>query len=164
MVFRYAWIWLLVMCVTGVAGLILGVTLDLRWLSCGLMVVAIVMPVMLAFLYYYFGLRREAYVNTLPHTLSVGEAGLTLTLRLNRDEDEEEAVRDEFFAYADMRPMQFGAKSAIIPFKSPAKGFIWIPADAYVNPDTLVDVLKLIDTRIHDANGIPMPTLNPNVK
>lgn len=151
MIFRYAWVWLLTVCAAALAGLIVGIIVDIRWLVVALMVVTIIMPMLLVFQYYYFGLRREAYVNTLPHTIIAGNDGLTLRLHLDPD------VRDEFFPYAEMLPMRFGAKSAYIPLKAPAKGFIWIPADAYEDPDKMTCFLKSVDSNIHAALGITSP-------
>lgn len=54
MLFRYAGIWMLLLSATALTGIILGITIDLRWFVIGLMVVFVVIPMVLAFLYYYF--------------------------------------------------------------------------------------------------------------
>ena len=144
MIFRYAWIWMLSLSLLAVAGLVLGIVVDLRWLVGSLMLVCIVLPSLLLFLYYYFGLRREAFVNTVPHTLTPTEQGLQVTLKLDP-----ETERQEFFHYSDMRPMQIGPNSVTIPLKAPAKGFIWIPANAFENPQDLEITINYIDQKIN---------------
>lgn len=59
---------------------VLAFTADIRWVAVALMLVAIVAPMMLALLYFNYGLRRETVVNILPHrvTISAGEAVVTL--------------------------------------------------------------------------------------
>lgn len=147
--FRFVWIWILGLSVAGVAGLVLGITVDIRWLIVGLGVALIVCPMVFAFLYYYYGLRRECFVNTFTHRLLIGEDGITARLILKAaDESEtEEEIRDEFFPYSSMTRFRIGSKSAIIPFRKPAKGFIWIPADAFVDEEELAAALKYIDIR-----------------
>lgn len=161
MIFRFAWIWLLIFSIAGVAGLLFGIAVDIRWLVCALMLICIVIPLVLVFFYYYYGLRREAYVNTLPHTVEATDNGLLLTLRLTdisavendtADGDNDAVTRDEFFAYADMKPLQIGLKSACVPLKAPAKGFIWIPASAFNDESELALFLETLDRNIRNCN------------
>lgn len=143
MIFRYAWMWMLGLSLAAVAGLVLGITVDLRWLVCALMVICLIIPSFLLVMYYYFGLRREAFANTVRHTLTPTDTGLIVTLKLD-----EETEREEFFEYTDMLPMQIGPNSVTIPLKSPAKGFIWIPAHAFENTSDLESTLQEIDKKI----------------
>jgi hypothetical protein len=165
MLFRYAGIWMLLLSVTALTGIILGITIDLRWFVIGLMVVFVVIPMVLAFLYYYFGLRRECFINTIPHTVVVNNAGVTVRMHLpdngsdepgaegsSAESDKEPRIREEFFPYVQMQPYRIGSKSVIIPLRTPAKGFIWIPADAFEEQEELAEALQLIDTRIAELH------------
>lgn len=162
LLFRYGGWWLLLLSMTAVAGIVLGICLDLRWMVVGLMTVFVVIPMVLAFLYYYYGLRRECFVNTIPHKIDVSEDGITVLLRisasvqsessdtdsLQENNDAELEYRREFFPFSAMSPYRIGNNSVIIPFRSPAKGFLWIPADAYDDEEILADTLRFIDSRI----------------
>lgn len=168
LLFRYAGIWILLLSCTAVAGLALGVAVDLRWFVAGLMVVFLVIPMVMAFLYYYYGLRKECFINAVPHMIAVDEEGMTVTILSPVPEGSEEAVnpsespaapcesapapyavaRKEIFPFSSMRPVRIGHDCAIIPFAPPAKGFVWIPSDAFESPETLADILEFIDTRI----------------
>ena len=87
----------------------------LRWLLwlppvvVALMLVFVVIPMVLAVCYYYFGFRRECYVNAFPHTLEITPEGITATMHFKSrrpagenpaDETEtepEEKIVTEFF-------------------------------------------------------------------
>lgn len=150
LIFRYSWVWLLSCSLLAVGGIALGIVIDLRWLVVALMIIFIVIPFVLAFLYYYYGLRRECYVNTIPHRFIINGEGLTCRLYipdLNSEKERTYRTRDEFFPYTSMKRFVIGSNSAVIPLRSPAKGFLWIPADSFNNTDHLSALLKLLDAR-----------------
>lgn len=80
LIFRYAGIWLLVLSATAVVGLVLGIAVDLRWFVVGLMIIFLIIPMAMAFLYYYYGLRKECFVNTVPHVLALLEDGINVEI------------------------------------------------------------------------------------
>lgn len=150
LIFRYSWIWLLSCSLLAVGGIVLGIAIDLRWLVVALMIIFIVIPFVLAFLYYFYGLRRECYVNTILHRFIVREDGLVCRLYIldsNSENERTYRTRDEFFPYTSMKRFVIGNNSAVIPLRSPAKGFLWIPADSFNNTDHLSALLKLLDAR-----------------
>lgn len=166
LLFRYGGWWLLLLSMTAVAGIVLGICMDLRWMVVGLMTVFVVIPMALAFLYYYYGFRRECFVNTIPHKIDVSADGITVLLRISAPERTESAdpdsfsenvdagpqYRREFFPFSAMSSYRIGNNSVIIPFRSPAKGFLWIPADAYDDEKILADTLRFIDSRISNPD------------
>lgn len=156
LVFRYAWIWILALSLGAVAGIALSIMVDLRWLVITLLIVCIVMPMVLAFLYYYYGLKRGCYVNTVPHRIVMTDEGLAARLVIplrdediaENDEEQGEAryrTRDELFPYSSLRPFTIGSNSAIIPLSGKGAGFLWIPADAFADPENLAALLKRLD-------------------
>lgn len=160
-IFRYAWLWLLALSLIGVAGLVVGIVVDLRWFIVGLMMIMIVLPMLIGFLYYFYGLRRECYINTIPHSLEFGDEGVTVRLcftenrsavlndiEINSVDDRHVIEREEFFPYNVMLPFQINAKSVIVPFKAPVKGFLWIPSSAFNNEEDLSLALQQLDVMI----------------
>jgi len=171
MLFRYSGAWLLGLFALALLGIILGVAVDLRLLVVGLMVFFVVIPMVLAFLYYYFGLRRECFINTIPHSVLIDDEGLTVRMILHydnagsdddikeykhesSDNNEELRIREEYFSFSQMLPYRIGSRSVIIPLCTPAKGFIWIPSDAFDDKAELVAALELIDTRIRQFQSV----------
>lgn len=149
MLFRHAGKWMLTLTLVSVAALVVGITIDIRWFIVGLMFVLVVIPMVLMFLFYYFGLRRESFVNTVPHVLEITDGGIEIEMRFpGDDEDSEPKLRRESFAFSEMLPIRFGLKSATVPLKHPSGSFIWIPADAFEDSDDVARALETIDNRI----------------
>lgn len=65
--------WIIAFAVIVCASILPGIFIDVRFLIIALMMVLIISPMMLVFLYYSYGLRRECFINTIPHTVSVEE-------------------------------------------------------------------------------------------
>lgn len=164
LMFRYAGIWMLALSLLAVAGIALGMTVDLRWLLVGLMVVFVAVPMVLAFLYYYHGLRRGCFVNTIAHRIVIEDEGLTARLMIpvtspSSAENESEEInsgvaayrtRDEFFPFSVMERFRIGSDSVIIPLRAPSAGFLWIPADAFNDTEHLSALLRRLDSETHD--------------
>lgn len=150
LLFEYAWIWLLGLSLIAVGGLVLGFVIDFRWILIGFMIICLVIPMALAFLYYYYGFRRECVVNTIDHRVIVAEDGLICRLRIPVDNDDNEIRyrwRDEFFPFASMKKFVIGNNAAIIPLKSPSKGFLWLPSDSFNEEEHLSALLRLLDKK-----------------
>lgn len=156
-IFRYAAPWLLSLSAIGVIGVVMGVIVDYRWLFAVLFLIFVIAPMLLVLLYYYFGLRREAYVNTVHHKIIICEEGMLFKLRFmsaNKDsadgvdKQEEHIVREEFFKYSEMLPMKIGFNSVSVPLRAPAKGFLWIPRRAFESDDDMADFFKILESRI----------------
>lgn len=163
MIFRYSAPWLLLLCAIGLTGIVFGIILDYRWLLAALFLVFIIAPALVMLLYYYFGLRREAYVNTIPHIVVLTDKGMIMRLRIplsapdscdaggagtDGGEEKEYRWRDEFFAYTEMLPMRTGMKSVSVPLKAPAKGILWIPREAFGSDDEMAGFLEVLDSHL----------------
>lgn len=145
MIFRYAGVWLITLAAIALAGVIFGLVVDIRWFVLGLMVSFIIFPLLLAFLYYYYALRRDCVVNYLPHRLSImPDSGLVATMRVD-----ENTERNETFAWESLFPYKIGSNSAVVPMKAPLKGFIWIPASAFGSEADMVEFFKALDLYIN---------------
>lgn len=141
MIFRYAGVWLIVLAAVAVVGIVCGFVIDLRWFVISLMVVFVVFPMLLAFLYYYYALRRETVINSLPHSLSIVPGdGLMVTMRID-----EETERKEILSWDTLSRYKVGSNSAIVPLRSPLKGFVWIPASAFSSESEMVTFFKALD-------------------
>lgn len=153
LLFRYGWVWLLALSALGLCGLVIGLTVDLRWLVVGLMLIFIVIPMLTAFYYYFFALKPECYVNTVNHKLSFKDSGVDSELYF-----EEEKSRKLTFDYSQFERFQINASSIIIPFKSPMKGYIWVPESAFDNKQEFLELLDFLTLRFNeistsDVNG-----------
>lgn len=154
----YAVPWLLVMAILAVVALLCAIFVDLRWGVVSLMLVFLILPMLLAFLYYYYGLQHFTAVNTVFHDLTVGDHGLIVTVyekKVFNGEEESGAISGESdFLYEPLLTNQIpfdnisrikvGMKSVTLPVKG--KGFIWIPASAFGNDRDFAGFVKLVST------------------
>lgn len=120
-----------VMAVVVICSLALGVAIDVRFFIVALMLVLIVAPMLLAMLYFNYGLRRECFMNSLPHRLCFFDRCVVVEI-FSRDSDENEKVYDVEIAYDDMHPYMVETAAIRVPVgKGKAVGFLWVPMDAF---------------------------------
>lgn len=152
MMFRYGAVWMLSLFLLALAGIVVGITVDWRWIVVGLMVAFLIIPMAMTFMYYNYGLRKECFVNTMPHKVIVSERGLRFQTMFSTHGDEEDEApvsqtSDYEFGYDELLPFTVGNKSVTFRFADKRKGFLWIPCDAYDEPEDFADVLRYIDTK-----------------
>lgn len=160
---RYGRPWLVVILLLIILGVLAFIIMDFRWGLLFLFIVLVLMPAVMAFLYYGYALRRECFINTLPHTIAVVDdrlvvslyalipdddleilSGETNVLELPRD-DVEEAVKgsqkehyrklhDEIFNSSVITHCERSIDGVEISIKDKHKGFIWVPSMAFGDP------------------------------
>lgn len=175
LIFTYAGPWLLALSATAVAGVAFGIAVDIRWFVVGMMMVFLVIPMLMGFMYYYYGLRRGCLVNSVTHAVVVDDKGITVRMlfeqprddaddaddpdgmetadKENADGERRYVERPEFFPYSDMKPYRIGMKSVVIPLQGKDPGFLWIPFDAFGETAVLEELLDYIGRRVPPAKS-----------
>lgn len=177
LIFTYAGPWLLVLSATAVAGVAFGIAVDIRWFIVGMMVVFLVIPMLMGFMYYYYGLRRGCLVNSVMHAVVIDDKGITVRMLFEQPRDDADDAADmesadkesadkrsadgqrryverlEFFPYSDMKPYRIGMKSVVIPLQGNTPGFLWIPFDAFGEAAVLEGLLDYISRRVSPAKS-----------
>ncbi len=142
-----------------------GILFDVRWVIVALMVIFIVSPAILCYLYFFHGFRKSTVVNSIPHTLIFTPDALIAKVLKRIEEDEstkEEAtvIEDQIskkeersngeekfeehyrltFPYGSIKSCIPGRQGYIISLLAPEKGFLWMPYDAFPNQQDLTEV------------------------
>ena len=91
--YLYGWLPLTILSILAVVALIAGIIIDVRWAIVFLMVVFIVIPLLMSFLYFFHGLRPTTAANVVPHTLIFTDNGITVRI-LEEEKEEESDVSD----------------------------------------------------------------------
>ncbi|MDE7403300.1 MAG: hypothetical protein K2M87_07815 [Muribaculaceae bacterium] len=172
MIFRYAAWPMLALSLIGVAGLVLGIAIDVRWLLGALLVLFVVAPLLIMFLYFAIATRNGNSVNTTNHYFTVKNSGLECVILLpplkdnvsdstssdanvsEENHDTELEKRSVMFEYNRLAPFRIGSDAVIIPLKKPEKGFLWIPADAFPEPADMTEMLQLLDQKCVEQNKV----------
>lgn len=75
------------------ASIIVGATLDLRFLFVAVILVFLIAPLIMSTVYYYHALSPEASMSILPHRIIFGEK--SLTIKYEREPSDEDAQSEE---------------------------------------------------------------------
>lgn len=169
---KFAWVMMLCFGRRWLAGaaiallLSVGVALifDARVLILTLALVLIGIPSMLIYLYYYYGLNPECFVNIMPHSVVATGDGLLVKMLKSKpageDEDGEagEKIKEDKEDEAEIVTYHFGRerlgrywvmdKSIVLPLTAPNRGFIWIPENAYDSPEEFAEAVKKMTQNI----------------
>lgn len=96
---RHAAGWFWICSLAAVISLVMALAVDLRWLVVLFAVVCLGFPMLAVFLYFYYGLRKECFVNIVPHGLSLEAGDDELTVVIYRLDEtapaEEEKTLEE---------------------------------------------------------------------
>ena len=132
---------------------------DVRWAICALMVLFIVWPMTMAFLYINYALDPECAYNALPHTLELLPDGVKIVVfprdagandgiesgRVAEDLSNEDSsgakahmdmagedlpVVERMVSYEKFRPMYIASRGVMYPC---GRGFLFLPRSAFVN-------------------------------
>lgn len=102
MFYLYGCLPLTVLSVMAVGALIAGIIIDVRWAIVFLMVVFIVTPLLMGFLYFFHGLRQTTASNVVPHTLLFTDN--RFTIRILEEKKKEDPDSEEPDSYMKATP------------------------------------------------------------
>lgn len=77
------------------ASIAVGIFVDYRWIAMAFILLCLVLPMIAAFLYFWYALKPATAFNTLPHTLSLTQDALIVRMRVIPPVEEEDAPHDE---------------------------------------------------------------------
>lgn len=132
---------------------------DWRLLIVSLMIIFICIPMLMAFLYFYYGFRQECMLNILPHLVKISDDQIIIDVYRQPfdDEDEEEAQSDIKYnepaftvrvAYSSLGRAIIGTDSLVYEIDN---GFIALTMDCFGPEVSLVDVYDLICNKVVQA-------------
>lgn len=152
--------WFLALAILAVPALAAGIFADLRYIIIFLMIVLIIMPMMLSFLYIVHGMRPLSASNIALHDVSF----LTDRMRINifvaslrvadKGDDSDADSHPEMtkhsekeICYSDIKDYSVGLSSVTLRVDGQSKGFLWIPTAAFAEEG---DIAKALDMIFHN--------------
>lgn len=99
--YLYGWLPLTILGILAVVALIAGIVIDVRWAIVFLMVVFIVTPLLMSFLYFFHGLRPTTAANVVPHTLLFTNDRLTIRILEEKKKEEPDSEGPDSDTKAD---------------------------------------------------------------
>lgn len=151
-------------CVLGILfliGIFFGWLVDLRFLILSAMIIFIVTPMIIGYLYYYHALGKYYHFNVVDHNISLGDNGLLVRMYFPVIKDldmveSESGIKDwksckiiEYtIRYSDFSGCDSDSKSALFHIGNPVKGFLWLPVSAFESLEKFNDTVNKITERI----------------
>lgn len=133
--------------IAGLAGItvfiVLGLALDLRFLILALIWIFLIYPLMIAFLYFYYGMEPLTAFNTMPHKLVFDDDGILV--RIIEKENDARAENDEISykeykaCLKDFKTIKQGPDYVLLFFGK--KGWIWVPPEAFDSFDAYKEAI-----------------------
>lgn len=140
--FRYGKTVMIVMSLLVIAGLVLGIAVDLRLMIISLMVMFLILPGALAMIYYYYGLRKGCCLNVTSHSVECGKD--LLSVRIFEGDDE---IRREDIPYSSFGRYRVGKDGVTFSMTGDWEGFLWLPLHAYPDEEAFIEAVGLISCK-----------------
>lgn len=144
MMARFGNKWWLLLTILILAGSATGAVLsDWRWGVAGLMLALVVAPAGAAFLYFSYGLKRECYINVIPHTVNISSGGILVSADVMPRPDEvpegsePQPIRiyNTHFPTTSVGKYRVDSKGITIDINAPSRGFLILPYSAFESPE-----------------------------
>ncbi|MCH5228469.1 MAG: hypothetical protein J1F12_00560 [Muribaculaceae bacterium] len=159
---QYGGVW----CIVGIAGFILillaGFIFDYRFFMLALMWVFLIIPMLIAFLYFFYGMLPLTTFNTIPHKIKFEDSRLIIEFfdveeweknsSISGGKDENEDFRNIRYSRSEkkditlekdnFKEMKYGADYVLLFFNPPEPGWLWLPASSFANGDNFKETLR----------------------
>lgn len=118
-------------------GVISGIVADYRYAIIALMVLFILLPMGLLFIYLYYGFYETYYLNIILHKIIINNSEIRILMKwVNSGEDNcTDEDGDGFNKSISYKKELFGnliaLKDSVIILTKSSKGFIWLPVSAF---------------------------------
>lgn len=139
---EYGSVWTIIAVIGIVTFVVLGVTVNLKFLILALIWVFLFWPLMVAFLYFFYGMRPLTAFNSISHTVSFSPEEVTVQIH---EEDPENSEPGKEFKVAATRfqKVKTGADAMILFFGD--EGWLWIPLSAFDSIDDFKKILQMLN-------------------
>lgn len=154
------WIWI-ALAVIVTLGIIAGF-FDIRLIIIAFLIVLIVFPAIVGFLYYSYALSRECFINRIPHSVRIADDSLEVTLYIKESQDESQdeseedneesyRTRKEIFSPGNIGKLKINTDGAFLTINDRHKGFLFIPYEAFEYKGDFITLTKRLKS-IYDEN------------
>lgn len=156
----YGWSWLLVLGIAVIATMGIGIFIDIRYSIISLMIIFLVSPLFIAYLYFYHGLKPMTAINIVPHRLKISNNGIGIDIPEKPYPDKkEENIKGSaglaiFHPYSSFGKYISGNTGFILIFTDHNNGFLWVPYSIFRNDTESRDFLEAFQKALHPSKPI----------
>lgn len=149
---QYGMPWLWVSLAGIIVFIVLGAVVDLRFFVLALIWIFLVLPLMMAFLYFFYGMEPLTVFNSIPHRVRFEDGNLFIHVvrKGGREEEKEETETNEDREENEGREYQYngaifdklnkGGDYIILSAKK--QGWLWLPYSGFENIEQLNTIVE----------------------
>lgn len=155
LILLYGWPWIGALSVAFFATVAIGIFIDLRWVVISMMLIFLIAPLLIAYLYFYHGLKQMTAINVVPHILTLSDADIIVDIPAKdiqtdrstdnstdiptrEDEDCKAAQwRRLLFPYSSFQGLLTASSGYLLMATNKENGFLWIPYTSIADENTL---------------------------
>lgn len=126
--------------------IILGFTVSLKFFFLALIWIFLLVPLVVAFLYFFYGMEPLTAFNSIPHKIEFSPDQLILKFISQNPDDidgqEEQTIEKKYIVKkSDYIKMKSGADYILLFFKP--KSWLWLPVEAFNNMDDFKEAISM---------------------
>lgn len=123
-------VWMYV-CLVGILFFIIaGFTLNLKFFILALMWIFLIIPLLISFLYFFYGLNPLTSYNVINHTIIFSNENIIIHFLLEEDENNKN-IKDIVLPLKDITEIKRYPDSIILFFKDYKEGWLWLPFSGF---------------------------------
>jgi hypothetical protein len=148
MIFKDGFVWITITVLLAILFVALGIAVDLRWLVVSLVLLAIVLPMIVSFIYISRGMTFENSLNALPHLVKIRDKGVEIKLYTKRGESDDDAlnIEEKVFSYECGETENYGISSdgIYLPIHKVTKGCLYLPYSSFKSKDDFSQAIEIL--------------------
>ena len=141
---QYGTLWISV----GIAGMIalvvLGFSVDYRFFILALMWLLLIIPMMISYLYFFYGMQPLTAYNIIPHRLKFSRERIDVSFPEKTDEEGRVIgkAREMSISKQELQELKPGVDYVILYFRQPNKGWLWVPTSGFSSIEEFKKVIE----------------------
>lgn len=148
MIFKDGFAWIAMTMLLAILFIALGIAVDLRWLVVSLALLAIVLPMIISFIYISKGMTFENSLNALPHLVKIDDKGAEIRLYIKQSETEDDDlnIEEKAFRYESGQIGDYGICSdgIYLPLHKETKGRLYLPYSSFRSKDDFAQAIEIL--------------------
>lgn len=140
---QYGKIWLFVTLLGFAACLFFGIFFNYRFFFLSLIWIFLFIPLVITFLYFFYGMLPLTAFNCIPHKIEATESELKVIIaELNKDEtDSSSNEKDYIVNNTSFKKLKLSYDYALIFFNN--QGWLWLPVNAFIDINQFLNFINI---------------------
>lgn len=155
-------VWLVVPAMLFIGTVVMAIVIDLAYVIVAMMILLILIPLMMAFMYVYYGLAEGCWINILEKEIKLMSEGIEVKMffKINKggrdaeedtqdnsecrdvDDNVEVGTRERIIKWLEIKEMRLSTDSVMLMLADKPIGFLYIPFTTMKMESAFVEMLK----------------------